>query len=333
MELHQLEAFSAVMSAGSVTGAARLLGRSQPGVSRMIQDLEQEIAYPLFDRKGPRVTPTERAFLLYAEVERMLVGLERIRASALAIGRDETPPLRIAATPALAAALVPRAIARIGQDSAVRETQLRTTSAEQVVQALLSRSVDVGIATLPLDHAALDLHYLIEAPCVAVVSEDDPLADAPVISLRDLAARKIATVANRYRLRRRIDAAFDAAGLASTVAFESNASLNAVMAAQATLAVAVVDPATAFGTPVQGVVVLPVDVNIPFYYGVVTASGKPVTPAIDALIAAIHLVSQELLPGAVRHQAAQHDALLSSPAQRDAVNSKRTIRKTTGATA
>ena len=333
MELHQLEAFSAVMSAGSVTGAARLLGRSQPGVSRMIQDLEQEIDYPLFDRKGPRVTPTERAFLLYAEVERMLVGLERIRASALAIGRDETPPLRIAATPALAAALVPRAIARIGQDAAARETQLRSASAEQVVQSLLSRSVDVGIATLPLDHAALDLHYLIEAPCVAVVSEDDPLADAPVISLRDLAARKIATVANRYRLRRRIDAAFDAAGLASTVAFESNASLNAVMAAHAKLAVAVVDPATAFGTPVQGVVVRPVDVSIPFYYGVVTASGKAVTPAIDALITAIDLVSRELLPGAMRHQAAQHDALLSSPAQRDAANSKRTIRKNTGATA
>ncbi|MCO4878543.1 LysR family transcriptional regulator [Paraburkholderia caribensis] len=332
MELHQLEAFSAVMSAGSVTGAARLLGRSQPGVSRMIQDLEQEIEYPLFDRKGPRVTPTERAFLLYAEVERMLVSLERIRASALAIGRNEAPPLRIAATPALAAALVPRAIARTGIDAAAHETQLRSASAEQVVQALLSRSVDVGIATLPLDHAALDLHYLIEAPCVAVVSEDDPLADATVISLHDLAARKIATVANRYRLRRRIDAAFDAAGLASTVAFESNASLNAVMAAQAKLAVAVVDPATAFGTPVQGVVVRPVDVNIPFYYGVVTASGKAVTPAIDALITAIDLVSQELLPGVVRHQAAQHDALLSSPARHDAANSKRAIRKTTGAT-
>ncbi|MBB2931073.1 LysR family transcriptional regulator [Paraburkholderia silvatlantica] len=332
MELHQLEAFSAVMSAGSVTGAARLLGRSQPGVSRMIQDLEQEIDYPLFDRKGPRVTPTERAFLLYAEVERMLVGLERIRASALAIGRDEAPPLRIAATPALAAALVPRAIARIEQDAAAHETQLRSASAEQVVQALLSRSVDIGIATLPLGHAALDLHYLIEAPCVAVVSQDDPLADAPVISLHVLAARKIATVANRYRLRCRIDAAFDAAGLTSTVAFESNASLNAVMAAQAKLAVAVVDPATAFGMPVQGVVVRPIDVNIPFYYGVVTASGKPVTPAIEALITAIELVSQELLPGATRHQAAQHDALLSSPAHRDAANSKRTIRKTTGAT-
>ena len=72
MELHQLEAFSAVMSAGSITGAGRLLGRSQPGVTRAIQDLEYELGYALFNRKGPRVTPTQRAFLLYAEVERSL---------------------------------------------------------------------------------------------------------------------------------------------------------------------------------------------------------------------------------------------------------------------
>lgn len=52
MELHHLEAFSAVMSAGSMTGAGRLVGRSQPGVTRMIQELEQEIGYALFDRKS-----------------------------------------------------------------------------------------------------------------------------------------------------------------------------------------------------------------------------------------------------------------------------------------
>jgi hypothetical protein len=88
MELHQLEAFSAVMSAGSITGAGRLLERSQPAVTRQIQELEADLGYALFNRNGPRVTPTHRAFLLYEEVERSLIGLKSIeqRARAIVLG-------------------------------------------------------------------------------------------------------------------------------------------------------------------------------------------------------------------------------------------------------
>ncbi|ASW00866.1 LysR family transcriptional regulator [Paraburkholderia aromaticivorans] len=315
MELHQLEAFSAVMSTGSITGAARLLRRSQPGVTRTIQDLEQEIGYALFDRKGPRVTPTGRAFQLYDEVERSLIGLDAIRASARAIGRDEPTPLRIVATPALAAALAPRAIAKLPlactQERTRADTQLRSASAEQVAQALLSRAADVGIATLPLDHAALDVHYIIEAPCVAVLHRDDPLAQDAVLPLARLAGQPVATLANRYRLRNRIDRAFDQAGIALHVALETNASLNAMMAAQQKLGVALVDPVTAFGLRLADVEVRPLDVPIPFLYGVVTLSGRTRTGALDAMIATLADVSHALLPGAVRHAASQHGALVA----------------------
>lgn len=313
MELHQLEAFSAVMSAGSITGAGRLLGRSQPGVTRAIQDLEFELGYSLFDRRGPRVTPTQRAFQLYVEVERSLVGLDTIRESARAIGRDEPGALRVAATPALAAALVPRALAHCG---AGVDVHLRSAAAEHVVDALLSRSADIGIATLPLAHGEIDLHYVIEAHCVAVVRDDDPLAPQPSISLAQLAARPIATVANRYRLRRGIDRAFEAAGLHPRVVLESNAALNAVMAAHAGLGVAIVDPATAFGAPVQGMRTLALDVDIPFFYGVCSTAGRPLREDAQRLVEAIEAVSLAWLPGAQRHPAARHDALLT---RRDAL--------------
>jgi DNA-binding transcriptional LysR family regulator len=319
MELHHLEAFSAVMSAGSMTGAGRLVGRSQPGVTRMIQELEQEIGYALFERKGPRVTPTPRAFLLYEEVERSLVGLDAIRASARAIGFEAPAPLRVAATPALAAALVPRALASIdhaeaqAQPNARLDVQLRSASAEQVVQALLARTVEVGLATLPLDHGTLDIHYIIEAPCVAVLHRDHPLAiaSAGVLALKDIAAHPVVTVANRYRLRRRIDAAFADAHLKPLIALETNASLNAVMAAHAGLGVALVDPATAFGTRIADTVVRAIDVHIPFLFGIATLPGKPPGTAAHRLIEALARVCAELLPHSVQHAASQHDALMT----------------------
>ncbi|WGS54826.1 LysR substrate-binding domain-containing protein [Paraburkholderia sp. D15] len=330
MELHHLEAFSAVMSAGSMTAAGRLVGRSQPGITRMIQELEQEIGYALFDRKGPRVTPTRRAFLLYDEVERSLVGLAAIRASAQAIGIDTPTPLRVAATPALAAALVPRAIAALRSlpslDTHVRhdthdindapfDVQLRSASAEHVVQALLARTVELGIATLPLDHATLDIHYLIEAPCVAVLHDAHPLAGLDRLTLRELAAHPLVTVANRYRLRNRIDAAFTDAGLRPRIALETNASLNAVMAAQAQLGIALVDPATAFGTRIAGTVVRAIDADIPFLYGVVTLPGQALSDGARALIDTVARVSLELLPNALQHAAAKHDLLMTRGAR------------------
>lgn len=343
MELHQLEAFSAVMSTGSITGAARLLGRAQPGVTRMIQDLEQEIGYALFDRKGPRVTPTRRAFLLYDEVERSLIGLDAIRASARAIGRDESMSLRVVATPALAAALAPRALAQLSQSAQLAQgqaqgrthtaAQLRSASAEQVVQALLSRAADVGIATLPLDHAALDVHYIIEAPCVAVLHCDDPLAQHAVLPLTELAGRPVATLANRYRLRNRIDRAFDQTGIELHVALETNASLNAMMAAQEKLGVAIVDPATAFGMRLADVEVRPLDVSIPFLYGVVTLSGRPRTSEMDAMIDALADVSRALLPGAVRHAASQHGALVAHDRADNADDATSSPHRDTGVTA
>lgn len=129
MELHQLEAFSAVMSAGSVTGAGELLGRSQPAITRQIQELEADLGYALFDRHGPRVTPTRRAFLLYEEVERSLVGLRAIEARAQALGDESAEPVRIAATPSLAATLVPAALAALPDDAQAPHYQLRSESA------------------------------------------------------------------------------------------------------------------------------------------------------------------------------------------------------------
>ena len=115
MDLRQLEAFAAVMSAGSVTGAGQMLGRSQPTITRLIQELEQELGFALFERSGPKVTPTHKAFMMTAEVESALQGVRHVRQRAVNIARDENLSLRLVATPALAAGLLPPALARLPQ--------------------------------------------------------------------------------------------------------------------------------------------------------------------------------------------------------------------------
>lgn len=314
MELRQLEAFAAVMSTGSVTGAARLLARSQPAVSRLVQELEGEIGYALFTRHGPRVTPTEQGFLLYEDVERALGSLQQIHLRAAEIAKGRTQPLLLAATSALAVGLLPQALQRVqGQTGAV-PIQLRSASPEQVVHAVLSGAVQLGASSLPLEHRGLDVHWIGQMPCVAVLPQDDPLAAQAVVPLEALAHRRLITMSNPFRLRRRLDETLARAGHRPTrgdALIETNSSVNAQALARAGLGVAVLEPLTALGAPLEGLAVRPLDTDIPFVFGVVTPQARPVTPPVKALIDAL-LDTASALPHFVRHDRSAHAALLQT---------------------
>ncbi|MDC6161700.1 LysR family transcriptional regulator [Achromobacter xylosoxidans] len=309
MELRQLEAFAAVMSTGSVTAAGRLLGRSQPAISRLLQELEAEIGYALFARSGPRVTPTEQGFLLYDDVERALSSLRQIRDRAEEIARGQAQPLLLAATSALAAGLVPDALKRIEPHANLApRIELRSASPERVVHAVLSGTAQLGATSLPLEHRGLTVHWIGQAPCVVALPENDPAARHDVVPVAELAGRRVITMANPYRLRRRLDAALGhAAG-----AIETNSSVNALAAVRAGLGVSVLEPITAYGAPMAGVAIRPIDLDIPFFFGVITSQSQPLTPACQAMADALAQAAAQLLPGFVLHDACQHSALLQS---------------------
>lgn len=315
MEIRQLEAFAAVMTSGSVTGAARLLDRSQPAITRLVQELEAEIGYALFVRSGPRVTPTEQAYLLYGDVERALGGLRHIRARAADIARGSAAqPLVLAATSALAVGLMPQALRALEARNGVTPVRLRSAAPEQVVQDVLNGVVQLGASSLPLEHKGLQVLWLGQAPCVAVLAASDPLAALPVVPLAALAQRRIVTMSNPYRLRHRLNAVWPQAAGAADAALqqpfiETNSSINAQALVRAGLGVAVLEPLTALGAPAEGVVVRPLDLSIPFDFGVVVPAGRPISEPVQALANALLLAAQAV-PGFVQHSAAEQARLL-----------------------
>lgn len=310
MDLRQLEAFAAVMTTGSITGAGQMLGRSQPAVTRSIQDLEQELGLRLFERSGPKVTPTTQAFLLRAEVESTLAGARQILQRAHHIAHDDTREISLGATPALAAGLIPAALARLPKELLPQQIHLRSMLAEQVVQAALAKTLDIGVVSLPLEHKGLQIHWIGEASCVAVMAENAALAAHEVISLEQLAQQQVITLSNPYRLRGRIDSAFAEAGEEVAQLQETNSSLNAVQMARAGLGIALVDPVTALGIPMQGVVVRPLSQHIAFFFGLVSPFAHEQNDITRALITALKDTAQAILPNFLLHAPSQHDSLL-----------------------
>ena len=112
MNLKHIEAFRAVMLAGSMTAAARELFTSQPNISRLITQLERETGLLLFQRSGVRLIPTSEGNAFFREVERAYVGLQGLTNAAAQIKNLGSGRLRIAAMPSAGLTLVPHVIKR-----------------------------------------------------------------------------------------------------------------------------------------------------------------------------------------------------------------------------
>lgn len=301
MEIRELEAFLAVMSTGSITAAARLLDRSQSQVTRLIQDLEFSVGFALLDRNGPKIAPSEKGIAFHVEAERFLSGIGHLRERARTIAEKEPQPIEIVAIPAFASGIIPLALAALPEKLLPRKIHLRSLPAEAAVQSVLARTADFCVTSLPADQPGLEVHGVFQGPCVAAVAEDDPLAACEVISIADLAGRNIITMANPFRLRRRVDIALEAANIRPARIIATSVSVNAVQIASTGLGVAIVEPATAYGLKLANVAVRPLDVDIPFPWAIFSAAARPLSDSSRELIQEIIQIASACIPGFTAH--------------------------------
>jgi DNA-binding transcriptional LysR family regulator len=296
LDLWQLDAFCAVMTTGGITTAAQLLGRSQPAVTRQIQELETTLGFALLERSGRGVTPTERGRKFYIEVERHLAGLQHLseRAGAIRVGAERT--LDIAAIPAFAAGLISRAIARLPGIDRI-PLHLRAVGGEEVVDLVLGRVCDLGLCSLPVRDSGLQVHRVFEADCVAVLRSDDPLAGLDVVPLQTLDGRRLITTANPYRQRRHVDEALRDVGLSRQTQLDTNTSFSAMGAVRAGLGVALLEPLTPAGAPLHDLVVRPIDVALPFRYGAISRIGVTLPQPMQDLVETLSTLLIEAVPG------------------------------------
>src|SRR5690606_27202621 len=111
MNVRQLEAFCRIMETGTMSEAARLLGVSQPAISKSIRLLEQTLKLPLFKRSGDRLYPSVEAQKLYPSARRIFDEIKSTEELSKQLRQADVGVLRVAATYALTIAYIPESIA------------------------------------------------------------------------------------------------------------------------------------------------------------------------------------------------------------------------------
>ena len=191
LNLRQIEIFRAVMIAGSISGAARMLNVSQPGVSRLLGHMEDRLGLRLFNRVKGRLHATVEAQKLFVEVENLHEHVDRVNALASTLHRGKSGGLRLVVSPGLGQYVVPHAIAAFRKTHPQVAVELATLTLSQIIANICSNRADIGITVLPVDETMVSSSIVGEGRLMVIARRDHPLAQLQEVGAEDLAPHQV----------------------------------------------------------------------------------------------------------------------------------------------
>ncbi|ALV29752.1 LysR family transcriptional regulator [Pannonibacter sp. Q-1] len=186
LTLRQVEVIRAVMMAGTIAGAAKLLNVSAPGVSRLIKYTEDSLGVRLFERKAGLFVPVPEAQKVFDMVHQVYRQMENLNQAVSSLHKGEEFTLSIACAPSIAQFIAARAIRNVRQRFPDLFIDLNILKIEETLDYLLLERGEFVIMSSAMDNPAVDCQKLVEGRLVAVVPEGHRLAEKPVISVHDL---------------------------------------------------------------------------------------------------------------------------------------------------
>jgi LysR family cys regulon transcriptional activator len=205
----------------NVSATALSLYTSQPGISKQIRLLEDELGVEVFARSGKhltRITPAGEAILeISADI---LQKVESIKKVSQEFSDERKGSLSIATTHTQARYALPLAITKFIKSYPDVSLHMQQGTPMQISEMAASGKVDFAIATEALSHFS----DLIMMPCYrwnrsVVVPKDHPLAQVSVLTLEDIAKYSLVTYVFGFTGRSKLDDAFKQKGLDPKVVF------------------------------------------------------------------------------------------------------------------
>jgi LysR family transcriptional regulator, hca operon transcriptional activator len=186
MELRHLRYFVAVAEELNFTRAAQRLNTAQPSLSQQIQDLEQEIAVPLFIRTKRSVKLTAAGTAFLDEARLTLAQARRAIASARRAARPGESTLVLGFGPAAEIKLFPGALTSLRASFPTLRLEFRSMTTLEQREALLHNEIDLAFLRPPIHEPSLEAIPVLREQLVAVLPADHPLAGEGPLDFAEL---------------------------------------------------------------------------------------------------------------------------------------------------
>lgn len=240
--LRQLETFKAFVENGSVSQAADALCVSQPAVSKLLIQFEQDIGMVLIDRSSNRPVVTERGMRVYEEIDRVLSGVDQIAQAIATIRAKEHRLITVAVMPGFPASILSRAAQIMRQEHPDITLSFVVRSTEFVSHGILSRQMDLGIIARDLDHPQVETNLFVRQEMVAFMRSDHVLAERDSVDITDLHGQHFISFTQGSVSRMLLDKALEKSGVEPDVVLQATTAPNCLVFAADGLGICVMAP-------------------------------------------------------------------------------------------
>lgn len=232
MDYRQLQLFLAAAERLNLSQAAEAMSITQPGLSKAMHRLQQELGTRLYHRRGRGIELTETGRALLRHGKLIETQLAEAQAEVAGIASGMIGHARIGAGPSWLSRYLPDSIAAImAQHPNVRFT-VETGFPDKLIGRLRLGELDVVVGALPDNRIDPDLRFLrLTSDVIRVIArEGHPLLARPGRTLADYAAQRWVLPGRLELVRQRLSAAFQLAGLGEPVAAVETESLSLILA-------------------------------------------------------------------------------------------------------
>lgn len=255
--------------------------------------------------------------MLFEEVERAFIGLERIVSVASSLSRFTKGAFSVACIPAFSHAILPNVCKKFVTTNHHVSVEIAALDTPWLEEQLTLQRHDIGLMEHDEAPRGTELQVLMNVDEVCILPDGHPLLDLKALSLEDVREQTFISFTKGDRYRRVLDVLFMEAGVDRYIQFETLNAVSICTMVKAGLGIAIINPLTAMMFQGQGVNIRPLTVSIPFQISLVKPLFRSTTPLqqqfIDALQNELASLAKELELMGVRSSLAEINPLSLGP--------------------
>lgn len=191
LSVRHLEVFWAVMRTGSQSGAAELLGISQPAVSKMLSYVEQRTEITLFFRSRGKLIPSDEAHIFFHSIEEIFERVYKTETLLDDLRHRAAGEISVAFAPGIGGGLIGSFLAAFREAHPLSHVRVKLLNPPVILERTTRREIDIGVYHGPMGDVSVTSVVLAEDVVVCILPRGHRLCEADVVTPADLRSENI----------------------------------------------------------------------------------------------------------------------------------------------